>query len=82
VALQNFWVTLQNKYFQSLLIHNDLRPEIRGLFFVLQNFLRVTLCYETGKNSPPYAFFCPKIWKIDGGGKFVAIKLYGLKNSI
>ena len=68
VALQNFWQTLQNKYFQPPLIYNDLRPEIRGSFFALQNFLRVTLRYETGKNSPPCAFFCPKIWKIDGGG--------------
>ncbi len=31
------------------------------------------------KNSPPYAFFCPKIWKIEGGGKFVGENLDGPK---
>ena len=64
-----------------MLIYNDLRTKIRRSFFVVQNFFRVTLYYDTGKNSPHNAFFCPKIWKIQGGGKFVGGKLYGLKTS-
>jgi hypothetical protein len=32
------------------------------------------------KNSPSNAFFCPKIWKIEGGGKFVGENSKGRQN--
>ena len=64
-----------------MLIYNDLRTKIRRSFFVLQNFFRVTLYYDTGKNSPQNAFSCPKIWKIRGGGKFVGGNLNAVKTA-
>ena len=64
-----------------MLIFNDLRTKIRRSFFVLQNFFRVTLCYDSGENTPSKAFSRPKIWKIQGGGKFVGGNINAVKTA-
>ena len=65
-----------------MLIYNDLRTKIRRSFFVLQNFFRVTLCCDSGENTPSNAFFLAlKFGKFKGGGKFVGGNLNAVKTA-